>query len=119
MLVLGEHNKFMTKKQNGPTIAIVAYKFLLHKKKTFKVEELYDAIINNKLYKFNAISRNAGIGILALSIKRHMVNSNRGDKFDCMLFKSDDGLACLRTSTVSAISSAKNYIIKLSSMLAN
>ena len=111
----------MANSKNTRTIAVTAYKLLLTMNKAVTVDHIYDRMIKDGLYNFGSRSkrgdsRQKDIGILALSIKRHMANSKRYDKYDCMLFQSEDGLAH-KSSNVRAIKTAKGYIIKLAEML--
>jgi len=91
------------------TIAIAAYLSLKKIGRPSTVGEIYKEINRLTLYKFGTPSESKDIGVLGLSIKRHMTNSRRNDKAACMLFRSIDGFAS-NTSLITIIKSAPRQI---------
>jgi hypothetical protein len=98
------------------TIAIAAYLAIKEIGKPSTVGEIYKEIIRLSLYKFGTPSASKDIGILGLSIKRHMSNSRRNDKAACMLFRSVDGFAS-NASLVSITKSAPKQIALTADLL--
>jgi hypothetical protein len=98
------------------TIAIAAYLALRQIGKPSTVCEIYKEINRLSLYKFGTPSASKDIGVLGLSIKRHMSNSRRNDKAACMLFRSDDGFSS-NTSLISVIKSAPKQIALTADLL--
>lgn len=98
------------------TIAIAAYLALKQIGKPSSVGEIYKEINRLSLYKFGTPSASKDIGVLGLSIKRHMSNSKRNDKAACMLFSSADGFAS-NTSLITIIRSAPKQIAQTAELL--
>ena len=103
-------------KKTEKTIAIAAYLALKQIGKPSNVGEIYKEINRLSVYKFGTPSESKDIGVLGLSIKRHMINSRRKDKAACMLFRSDDGFSS-NTSLISIIKSAPKQIALTADLL--
>lgn len=104
----------MTRKEK--TIAIAAYLALKEIGRPSTVGEIYKEINRLSLYKFGTPSVSKDIGVLGLTIKRHMSNSRRKDKAACMLFRSVDGFAS-NASLITIIKSAPKQIALTTSLL--
>ena len=91
------------------TIAIAAYLAIKEIGKPATVGEIYKEINRLSLYKFGTPSESQDIGVLGLTIKRHMSNSRRNDKAACMLFSCVDGFAS-NASLITIIKSAPKQI---------
>jgi hypothetical protein len=98
------------------TIAIAAYLAIKEIGKPSTVGEIYKVINRLSLYKFGTPSASKDIGVLGLSIKRHMSNSRRNDKAACLLFRSFDGFAS-NASLVTIIKSAPKQIALTADLL--
>lgn len=98
------------------TIAIAAYLAIKEIGKPSTVDEIYREINRLSLYKFGTPSASKDMGVLGLSIKRHMSNSRRNDKAACMLFSSVDGFAS-NASLITIIRSAPKQIAQTADLL--
>ena len=98
------------------TIAIAAYLAIKKIGKPSTVSEIYKEINRLSLYKFGTPSASKDIGVLGLSIKRHMCNSRRNDKAACMLFSSVDGFVS-NASMIAIVRSAPKQIALTADLL--
>jgi hypothetical protein len=98
------------------TIAIAAYLALKQIGKPSTIGEIYKEINRLSLYKFGTPSASKDVGVLGLSIRRHMSNSRRNDKAACMLFSSADGFVS-NTSLITIIRSAPKQIAQTAELL--
>ena len=98
------------------TIAIAAYLAIKEIGKPSTVGEIYREINRLSLYKFGTPTASKDMGVLGLSIKRHMSNSRRNDKAACMLFSSVDGFAS-NASLITIIRSAPRQIAQTADLL--
>ena len=98
------------------TIAVAAYLAIKELGKPSTVGDIYKVINRLSLYKFGTPSAPKDIGVLGLTIKRHMYNSRRNDKAVCMLFSSVDGFASNK-SLITIIRSAPKQIAQTADLL--
>lgn len=102
--------------RSNKTIAVAAYLALRNIGKPSTVAKIYNEIKRLSLYEFGTPSESKDIGVLGLTIRRHMRNSRRNDKAACMRFRSSDGFAS-KESLITIVKTAPRQIALTADLL--